>query len=197
MPMPKASTFLLRPSRYAGIASHRTAWCVVSSVSSLYHMTLHISTPQLLGFKAGSVPKNNEVSQAYQVRKAAWNCKLPSTTHVCIGLHICVLARCMARWHLPSSSFSFSLPQELLQASSMLEGYSQATRDSRAELLDVAKADVIGSKSQSVAERQHSITVPYHLVPGALAVLVEVRSCSVSTPPMSTPPGCLPTSKGL
>ncbi len=30
--------------------------------------TLHISAPQLLGFKVGSVPRNNEVSQAYQVR---------------------------------------------------------------------------------------------------------------------------------
>ena len=78
---------------------------------------------------------------------------------------------------------TLSFPQELLQASDMLEGYSQATLDSRAELLDVAKADVIGSKSQSIAERQHSITVPYHLVPGALAVLVEVRTCACRSQP--------------
>jgi hypothetical protein len=51
--------------------------------------------------------------------------------------------------------------------------------DSRAELLEIAKADIIGSKSQSVAERLHAITVPYHLVPGALAVLVEVGAACV------------------
>lgn len=42
-------------------------------------------------------------------------------------------------------------------------------------VMKVAKADVIGSKSQATSERLHSITVPFHLVPGALAVLVEVR----------------------
>ncbi len=84
---------------------------------------------QLLGFKPGSVPKNNEVSQAYQA----------------------------------------------LLGATGLEGYSQATLDCRQELLGIAKSDIIGIKTGMMTDRQHAVTIPYHLVPGALAVLVEVN----------------------
>jgi hypothetical protein len=84
---------------------------------------------QLLGFKAGSVPKNNEVSLAY----------------------------------------------EELAAGCSIEGFSQATLDSRKELLDIVKADIIGSKSMGAADRLQTVSIPYHLVPGALVVLAEVR----------------------
>ena len=91
------------------------------------------SSEQLLGFKPGSVPKNNEINAAYH---------------------------------------------DLLSSVSV-EGYSQATLDSRAQLLEAAKADVLGIKNMPPQERHFSITVPYHLVPGALAVLVEVGQAPI------------------
>ncbi|GAX79734.1 hypothetical protein CEUSTIGMA_g7175.t1 [Chlamydomonas eustigma] len=91
-------------------------------------IAVSLECQQLLGFKAGSVPKNNEVSLAYE--------------ELAVGCSI--------------------------------EGFSQATMDSREELLDIVKADIIGSKSSGAAERLHTMSIPYHLVPGALVVLVEV-----------------------
>jgi hypothetical protein len=53
-------------------------------------------------------------------------------------------------------------------------GYSQTTVSSRAELLDIARGDIITSKGRS-KDRHDSITIPYDLLPGALALLAEVR----------------------
>eukprot|EP00195_Chlamydomonas_chlamydogama_P009511 CAMPEP_0202892288 /NCGR_PEP_ID=MMETSP1392-20130828/2032_1 /ASSEMBLY_ACC=CAM_ASM_000868 /TAXON_ID=225041 /ORGANISM="Chlamydomonas chlamydogama, Strain SAG 11-48b" /LENGTH=766 /DNA_ID=CAMNT_0049576185 /DNA_START=50 /DNA_END=2350 /DNA_ORIENTATION=+ len=51
-------------------------------------------------------------------------------------------------------------------------GYSQATVEGRAELLDIARSEIIAGKSQG-PDRPY-VTIPYDLVPGALAVLAEV-----------------------
>ena len=53
-------------------------------------------------------------------------------------------------------------------------GYSKQAVDSRNELLEIVRTDIITSKGRSKEAKE--VTIPYDLLPGALAVMAEVRS---------------------
>jgi hypothetical protein len=55
-------------------------------------------------------------------------------------------------------------------------GYSQQTISGRAELLEIVRRDIITSKGKIADKRE--VNIPYDLIPGALALMAEVRPCA-------------------
>ena len=61
---------------------------------------------------------------------------------------------------------------EMMLARPLEQGYSKATIEGRAELLEIARGDILSNKGRS--KERKDITIPLDLLPGALAVLAEV-----------------------
>lgn len=55
------------------------------------------------------------------------------------------------------------------------ESYSARVAAGRQELLEEAKENIVKeSKSKSISKEKRKVEIPWHLVPGALALLVQV-----------------------
>jgi hypothetical protein len=61
---------------------------------------------------------------------------------------------------------------DALAAAPLEEGYSADATAGRSELLEIAHRDLVNAKGRNVEHKE--VTIPYDLIPGALAILAEV-----------------------
>lgn len=57
-------------------------------------------------------------------------------------------------------------------------GYSAQIATGRAEVLEIVRTVLITSKNKPLDKREKDVLIPYDLLPGALALLAEVRTMS-------------------